>query len=571
MQIKHANLVLNTVHALGRFETNFKNKKSEDQDKEKTNQTTLLKVLLENAKTLRNSVIEHNTKLENYLLKKPPDKEIRPKRQDMGGKRVRKSKAQKEDDRIDEIIKQIETAKDPNSELNKKIKIRLMQKEKESNEETTTSAGKRKTHNFDNDEDSGNNDASKKKPKNNNTTTRTPTKIVEDDDDDDDEDSSDEYMDEEEVVIESPPKTNMSNERSRRDDTRNKRNEQSKNEQSKNEQNKKPVSKQMEKEYKIRLKSNKTFENIYNSSKAIEHEIRTCKPNLKGDISARINFKRTHLSIWTNNEKDIKELESKWPDKAFQYGTKICADDEENKIHSLCMWARELSIEDEQELMNDYDLERIIKKNKHFKLETRNKEAYEYLLSQGKVRIGTFKANIEKYITQNKIEQCDICYKTNHTARWCRNKNKEYCKKCGLEGHIYENCTAIRTNCINCGGRHMADDRWNCQRLKRTKNSDETQSRTSKENKTNDTDEQTNEETNAKLLKELIQETKLTNQALREGQAINALIQRETLKKEIKPEELDDICSQILDTTTMDIYMSKLKTINKQITPNQQA
>jgi hypothetical protein len=559
MQIKHANLALNTVHALGKFETKFKNKKNEDQSKDTINQTTLLKVLLENAKTLRKSVIEHNTKIENYLLKKPPDKEISPKRQEMGGKRGRKSKGQKEDDKIDELIKQIEIAQDPNSELNKKIKNRLLQREKVADDETDTTTGKRKTHNFDNDEDSENN-SNKKKAKNNNASTRTPTKTV---DDDDDEESSDEDMDDDEVVVESPSKTNGNSERLSTDDSRNNN--------QKKEQDTKKTSKQTEKEFKIRLKSNKTFDNIYNSSKEIEQEIRTCKPDLKGEISARINYKRTHLSIWTNNEVDIKELESRWPNKAFKYGTKICTDDEENKIHSLCMWARELSIEDEQELMNEYDLEKIIKKNKHFKLETRNKEAYEYLLSQGKVRIGTFKANIEKYIIQNKIEQCDICYKTNHTARWCRNKNKEYCKKCGTEGHIYENCAERRINCINCGGKHMADDRWNCQRLKRTINSGETLSRMNNENKIKGIEEeQINEETNAKLLKELIQETKLTNQALREGQAINALIHRETLQKEIKPVELDEICNKILDTTTMDIYKRKLMTINDQTTTYQQ-
>ena len=556
----------NLIHALKSTPLNSKTCYSDSQkSKNKEIQTQLIKELIEVNRKLREK-IQQDTITKMSALSDNKENNT---------KRGRKSKAEKEREKLDELIKQMNEANNPNSELAKMIKARR-QEQTEEKEETPTQGEKKidKTKKRTNDQCNGGNKQPNKKTKLN-------MQIEEDDEtkgsgdaeedgmrgegDDgggyyhDSEYEGDSFDSEEYEDANETEKTMISKEDYSYNRRRNENAYQNESQSNiaKNDQHERP------KIYKIKIKSNETFEEVYNSSRQCEREIKKAKPTLIGEISTRINAKRKILSIWTSKEEDLHELEERWPDNAFKYGVKVLDDENDQTIYSICMWARKLSIEDEEELKQEYSINSIIKKRNHFKLELSNKIIYERLINEGKIRLGTFRANIAKYQPTRRVEQCEICFKTNHSARWCRNKHREYCKRCGQEGHKYEKCTK-RPKCINCEGHHYADDRWNCPKLKTTnQTSDYNTKRVRGTDGPSIKGGKESEELSTQLLQSLLESAKLLGETIEENQIVNIIVQRTCLKEKATPETIDTLCKEILQPKAKDKYEAKLKTLER--------
>ena len=72
------------------------------------------------------------------------------------------------------------------------------------------------------------------------------------------------------------------------------------------------------------------------------------------------------------------------------------------------------------------------------------------------VIINKFRCDVKPYI-QN-VLQCTRCWRFGHPAMYCRSKNP-YCVQCS-DTHVFEgSCKNTSTKCINCKGKHYANDR----------------------------------------------------------------------------------------------------------------
>ena len=228
--------------------------------------------------------------------------------------------------------------------------------------------------------------------------------------------------------------------------------------------------------FSIKFKSKKQFPHEQKSYLNLDKELKRCLPNCT-IINAFIN-NNNELVIKTDSEQSIEQIINCWPNNAFTHGVEIVPKKESKFYLALLNVSLDFDIKDPDNLaalQSKYKIVkalRMVKKSSNEPLKTikvliKDKEAYEKIVKESKIQIGSTIVKARQWRFNIQPNQCFHCQKIGHMKENCPDKdNSPTCVRCSGK-HSHEKCSIkdpALFKCVNCYENHPSCSKQ-CQAL----------------------------------------------------------------------------------------------------------